>query len=420
MIRKTFFWIHLGCGLAVGLVVLSLCVTGLLLTYERQIEHWLTDPKIEPPSVAAEKLALSDLLVLVNETVQLSPRHQLVLDSSPDAPVAIRQGRRTFALLDPYTGEVVTPDHQWVRDTFSSITRFHRWFALEDDARPIGKFIIGVGNLVFLFLVVSGLYLWLPRIWRARAWKIRLLFERRPRSSQLRDYNWHHVMGIWMAVPLAALIITGSVFSFRWTGDVIYATLGVERPERSAPQARGQGQGQGAGRGGGQRQGAERLSGDVAFGSVTPPGMLTLEELAEAADRYAPDWQELAITLPRGIQSELTVLVDRGTGAQPTLRDTITLDRTTGAVVDAVTFDELPPDQQIRGTIRFLHTGEYFGLIGQTIAGLACLAGILMVWTGMALAYRRLILPIIVRRRRASSSDDADGRLPGTAQPEAL
>ena len=382
------------CGLSVGLVVLSLCVTGVLLTYERQIEHWLTEPQITATVTGTEPLPLEELLTRAQEHVQLSPRLQVVLASAPNASVAIRQGRRGMALLDPYTGETVAIERQWVRDGFSSITRFHRWFAVTDDARATAKFIVGVGNLALLFLVLSGLYLWLPRIWRAQAFRVRLLIARKPASSRLRDYNWHHVLGIWMAVPLVVLIVTGSVFSFRWTGDVIYAVLGVERPERVAPQRRGDGQGAGRGRG------AAQARGDRRFDVATPSGMLPLDGLARVAAQYAPDWREIAITLPRPRQAQVSVLVDRGSGGQPTLRQTLTLDRTTGAVVDAVTFDQSPAAQRIRGTIRFLHTGEYFGFIGQTVAGLASLAGVFMVWTGFALAYRRLIQPILAKRVR--------------------
>jgi hypothetical protein len=36
--------------------------------------------------------------------------------------------------------------------------------------------------------------------------------------------------------------------------------------------------------------------------------------------------------------------------------------------------------------LRFAHTGELFGLVGQTVAGIASAGGALLVWTGFALA----------------------------------
>jgi uncharacterized iron-regulated membrane protein len=44
--------------------------------------------------------------------------------------------------------------------------------------------------------------------------------------------------------------------------------------------------------------------------------------------------------------------------------------------------------------VRFLHTGEVLGIAGQTIAGLVSLTSLFMVWTGLALAWRRLIVPL--------------------------
>ncbi|WP_411819512.1 hypothetical protein ABFZ85_11895 [Hyphococcus formosus] len=53
---------------------------------------------------------------------------------------------------------------------------------------------------------------------------------------------------------------------------------------------------------------------------------------------------------------------------------------------------------------RYLHTGEIFGFIGQTLAGLGSIAGMFLVWTGLALSYRRLIRPALQKRRVAAQS----------------
>ena len=46
--------------------------------------------------------------------------------------------------------------------------------------------------------------------------------------------------------------------------------------------------------------------------------------------------------------------------------------------------------QKPRGWLRFAHTGELGGLAGQIIAGLGCLGGVFLVYTGLSLAFRRL------------------------------
>ncbi len=389
MLRKVIFWTHLACGLITGLVVLSLSITGVILTYERQLESWLTEPKLTV-SQGVEPLVLEDVLERAAGQVQLSSNVQVVLNRTSPAIVELKQGRRHLARFNRYIGDPVDLQRLWVQEFFGFVTRFHRWFAVGEDARPVAKFIVGTGNLVFLFLVASGLYLWLPPIWRAQAVRLRTWFVRKPASTMLRDYNWHHVLGIWMAVPLLVLIVTGSVFSFRWTGDVVYAALGVERAVSGTAERGGQGRGRGGGPTTGRRP----------FSFTAPPGMLSLDDLFDAAAAYAPDWRELALSLPRPRQAEATVLIDRGNGGQPTLRETISLDRASGEVIDSVTFDQLQAAQRIRGTIRFLHTGEYFGLVGQTVAGLASLAAVIMVYTGFALAWRRLVDPWLKTRQQ--------------------
>ena len=39
-IRKIIFWTHLTAGLVAAIVVGVMCVTGVLLTYERQMVVW--------------------------------------------------------------------------------------------------------------------------------------------------------------------------------------------------------------------------------------------------------------------------------------------------------------------------------------------------------------------------------------------
>ena len=93
----------------------------------------------------------------------------------------------------------------------------------------------------------------------------------------------------------------------------------------------------------------------------------------------------------------MQIEIDHGNGAQAQLRHTLSLDRETDTIVGRRGFGDQPEAQRLRGIARFLHTGEVLGFWGQTIAGLASLAGVLLVWTGLALAWRRLVQPLFVR-----------------------
>ena len=85
----------------------------------------------------------------------------------------------------------------------------------------------------------------------------------------------------------------------------------------------------------------------------------------------------------------LVIGVDEGYGGQPQHRTTFTIDRAAGAVVKTERFDDLGPGRRARSWLRFAHTGEYYGLAGQTVAGLVSAGGVVLVYTGIALAWRR-------------------------------
>jgi uncharacterized iron-regulated membrane protein len=103
----------------------------------------------------------------------------------------------------------------------------------------------------------------------------------------------------------------------------------------------------------------------------------------------------LTLNIPADAEAPtVRIGIDQGNGGQPQLRHNLTLDAATGAVAGYAPFSSQTTGQKARSWIRFLHTGEALGIVGQTIAGLVSFTSILMVWTGLALAYRRLLQPL--------------------------
>ena len=103
----------------------------------------------------------------------------------------------------------------------------------------------------------------------------------------------------------------------------------------------------------------------------------------------SPDWRIIGIRVPRPAQAPLSITVDSGTGGQPQKRRTMTYDRAKAQITKWESFEDLDTGRQWRTWLRFVHTGEYYGILGQTIAGLATLGVIFLVWTGIALSLRR-------------------------------
>lgn len=391
MLRKTIFWIHLVCGVATGLVVLMMSVTGVLLTYERQMLAWADRSQYAEPAPGAERQPLASLLAAAQlHSPQLVPT-AITLRNDPRAPITVAAGRADAVLVNPYTGAVAKQGGEKLRAFFSAVTGWHRWFNATGENRATARAITGASNLAFLFLVLSGIYLWLPRIFKWAAFKSRLLFNGKATTSKARDFNWHHVFGIWSAVPLAVVVATATVFSYPWANNLVYRAVGEQPPARGGAPAAGA-----------PRAADAAPTGSADWGSAgSEPAPLSYDELFARAAAQAEGWRSLTLNLPPASgAAALRFNVDQGNGGQPHLRHTLTLDAMTGAVQTWAPFSSQSTGQKARSWIRFLHTGEALGIVGQTIAGIVSFTSILMVWTGLALAYRRLVVPLFSRKAR--------------------
>jgi uncharacterized iron-regulated membrane protein len=111
------------------------------------------------------------------------------------------------------------------------------------------------------------------------------------------------------------------------------------------------------------------------------------------------EWRTINLRLPAAQDSDVTFTIDEGWGGQPQLRTTMVFNKTSGALIRSQSYADQNRGQQARTWLRFVHTGEFYGLAGQTVAGIASLAGVFLVWTGLALALRRLFNWIGRRRR---------------------
>jgi uncharacterized iron-regulated membrane protein len=341
-------------------------VTGVLLTYEKQVEWWADtrDYQVSVPSVGSRQLPVEELIARARASQDVSAPTSVTISSDEESPVylSFQGGKRLY--VDPYSGDVLGEGSPGVRAFFDWVTGWHRWLGTGGESRAVGRAITGASNLLFLFIVISGIYLWWPRKWTRRSVRAVTWF-RRGQKGKARDFNWHNVFGFWSALPLVVVVASGVVMSYSWASNLVYRIAGEEPP---AQQQRGGG-------GGSQQQEAVTLDG---LGSLT-----------ETARQQVDGWNTITVQIPQKADTPVTFAIDQGNGGQPQLRSQLTLDRTTGDVARWETFSSGSPGRRARSWFRFAHTGEYYGIIGQTIAGIASLGAVFLVFTGLALVWRR-------------------------------
>jgi uncharacterized iron-regulated membrane protein len=383
--RSVLFWLHLGAGVIAGLSIAVMCFTGVTLAFEKQLVDWSERPAQRGPAPAAgqARLPVDELLRRVRAAQPGARPSAIVLSSDPQKAVSVSLGRTRSVYVDPSSGAVHAPASTAVRDLLQTMENWHRVLALGGDQRPIGKAINGACNLAFFVLAVTGLYLWMPRSWSWRSVRA-VAFFRRGVHGKARDFNWHNVIGLWCAPILIVLTLTAVPISYRWGSNLVYRLVGEEPPAQAGP---------------------------AGFGSSTP----TLVPPADGATPLSRDAQFAAVQKEFPASEQITLRLstpgrpgaaerrpERSPAAQPvtfivklpgawprTATTTVTLNPYTGELLRRESFADQSAGRRLRTWTRFLHTGEALGWPGQLIAGLACLGGCFLVYTGLALAWRR-------------------------------
>ena len=379
--RTVLFWIHLAVGAAAGIVVLIMSITGVALTYEKQLIEWADRTAWTAPSPGGSHLAPETLIAAASEARPDKSVVGLTLRADAAAPATVTFDGNSALLMDPYTATIIGEPPSGLRSFFRTMTVWHRYIALEGASRATGKAITGAANLGFLFLVVSGLYLWFPRVWTWIQFR-NVLWFRAGLSAKARDFNWHNAIGFWSCVPLAIIVAGVVPISYGWGNTLVYRMVGDTPPPAAAPARAAQ-----------------------PGGEQTPQThvMHGLNASWSTAIAEVPAWRTITTRLATTEKAPIVLTVDEGYGGQPQMRRTLSFERASGEVVKNEGFEHLSAGRRVRSWLRFAHTGEFYGLTGQTVAGLASLGGVFLVYTGIALATRRL-LAWIKRRRSAATS----------------
>ncbi len=377
--RKSVFWLHLAAGLIAGLVIAIMSFTGTAIAFQDEVVTYAERDAmlVSPPISGATRRPLAELIGHARAAKPDSQPVIMTVSSDPTQVVQVGFGRDGTLNINPYTGEVHEPSATKWRAFFLTMERWHRFLARNGGQRVLGKAVNDACNAAFLFLALSGLFLWWPRKWRTKGLK-RSLWFLRDATGRARDWNWHNVIGFWSAPILIILTATAVVMSYGWANDLVYKVTGSPVPVQPGP-----------------RTPASPAAANASAARLDPDALLA------AARKLSPRWETLTLRLgdPRangGDQHSApppAVIMVTDHNAWPLFaRTTLTLDPFTGELLKRETFADGSLGRRVRSWIRFLHTGEALGPVGKLIAALASLGACFLVYTGFAMSWRRFFM----------------------------
>ncbi|HXF43051.1 MAG TPA: PepSY-associated TM helix domain-containing protein [Pyrinomonadaceae bacterium] len=363
--RRIIFWTHFAIGLTLGLIIVVLCVSGALLAFERQLIE-LADGDLKTSKntdSSNKKFTVSELVSKLNEK-EIKPS-SLTITNNAQSRIQVTAGQGAVFYLDQSSGEIFEAGKN-IRQAMQTLRELHRYLSLSGESRAVGKAATGAANLVFIFIIITGLYLWLPRVWSKKHLRP-IIWFRKTKTSRARDFNWHNVIGIWAAVPLLVMAVTATVISYRWASDLLMWISGenVEAASQNNPR---------------QNENDKQ--------KAKPDYTSRIDEVISVSKAAVTDWQSMTIRLPLGETTDVSI--DEGIYWNRFGRSTLTVNTSERKVLKWSPYGERGLGTQLRSWFRFTHTGESFGIIGQFIAFLGCIGGAILGYTGIALAIRRI------------------------------
>ncbi len=222
------FWlaIHKWLGLALGLVIAVIGLTGSILVFYQEIDEWLNPEllTVSPPSAQAAYQPVSEIFAAANAAAPSGAK--MVFANYPRTPQTAfsltyskpeQAGEATWdVFVNPYTAEVtgmriVRLSEQW----FSRVFVYFLFDLHINLLMPSkwGSTIVGIIAIGAILSITVGLVLWWPSTdkWR------RAVTVRWRSSSQRLTYDLHQVFGIYPWIILLALLVSGIYFNLPGT-----------------------------------------------------------------------------------------------------------------------------------------------------------------------------------------------------------
>ena len=209
-LRKACFQIHLWLGLALGLYVVLLSVTGSAIVFRREM-----DRAFRPVAPAIDRTAR------VRSEWELSADARRAYPGFTVESVGIvqrgsafrrislqRDGETIDRVFNVYTGEDLGDPFPMASRALLWVTTLHDDLLMTRNER--GRFWNGVGSILTTVLCLTGAVVWWPGIlnWRRGLW-----VKRRSRWPRF-NFDLHSALGFWFFALIAIWAVSGIYLSF--------------------------------------------------------------------------------------------------------------------------------------------------------------------------------------------------------------
>jgi len=355
-IKKVVRFVHLWLGLAAGLVLSVVGITGSVYVFQPEIDAYLEREYYK--TVKNTRLFKTDIEIAT--FVETTSGEKIESIQWP------KRGRDTYIFkffnddnwyyFDQSNGKLTKGGKGLGSSFFTFILDLHTSLTLGHT----GRMITGTASLLFaFFMLTTGLYLWWPRTKTRRKISFKIRFNAKPK---LFNYDLHNVNGFYFFIPLFLIGFTGAAFYYNTTVQRIVDIITFSEP---AP---------------------EPIFTMKLKEYDTSKDFIKIEEVLTEMNRYYPDYYKRNLWMtdkPDGTLS-LAYQKQKEVHSGPNKRIFLRADPYTGKILGERNPDTLPRGSSIMAKwLLPVHFGEFGGWFTRILWCIAGLMPALLTYTGV-------------------------------------
>ncbi|SHG30720.1 PepSY-associated TM helix domain-containing protein [Flavobacterium defluvii] len=349
--KNTIRQIHLWLGLASGLIVFIISITGFLYVFEEEIRDFTNKEYLHVP---IQQKPFIGLKTIIENYERLEPKQKItalkINREQPNAAVEIAAKKKKTYYFNPYDGSLINKQNA---DWLNIVLEIHRTLLLGD----FGEFIQGWSVVIFIIMLITGLVLWFPNQKRLIKQSLKIKWSG---SFKRVNYDLHQVLGFYASLILLLIAFSGTYFKY----DAVKKSVGLVTGTKL-------------------RKGDEVLLKEKIDSTTIPVRYNTIYENANSKYPGATSVSfsirktgelRLRMTYPnKWARNQNTIFFDGKTGQM--LRTKLYKDNNAADIYEASNHD--------------LHTGVFFGLAGKIIWSLVSLIGASLPVTGFIIWWKK-------------------------------
>lgn len=404
--KKIFRQIHLWLSIPFGLIITVICFSGAALVFENEIMELCRHDFYYVSKVEETPLPAGELAQKVAATLPDSISVTGISISSDPAKayqVNLSKPRRASVYIDQYTGEIKGKYER--AQFFTTMFKLHRW--LLDNMKPDrgifwGKMIVGVSTLMFVFVLISGIIIWIPRSAKALKNSLKISVNK---GWKRFWYDLHIGGGLYTFIFLLALALTGLTWSFGWYRTGFYKAFGVEmqekgegRMEKEEGKKRDMKEKERSEKEGEDRKGRNQRKGKTQ--SLLPSQLSPLpspyalwQKVYEQLKAQNPDYKQITV-------SNGTANVSFNRFGNQRASDRYSFNPRNGEITETTLYKDLDNSGKIRGWIFSVHVGSWGGMFTRILSFIASLLGATLPLTGYYLWIKKEIVRSARKKRK--------------------